>query len=511
MMSGLVLLVALFTPLLFAVVLAARPDNGASYGLSRVFAWIYAALATVAAVAALRAPGGLAAAAPVFNLGISGFELAPRLFLDGRSALFLLLLGLCPPVVFTFVKAAQPRSATVAAWALVFGLAGVFLSDSLLLFYFFWEAALVAVYFWIALHGRRNRFGGEVYSALLRFVLFTLAGSLPMLASIAAVCAANFRDPGLQGLPAAVLQLSDAARGWVFLGFLLGFAVKLPLFGFHGWLRDTYNVAPPACRALLSAAMSKMGAFGLLLVLAPAFPLEMAHYAAPLMTLAALGALYGGVLMLAQDRLLDALAYSSLSHLSLLALGIFASSSAGIGSAATTGLSGAALLVFSHALAMAFLFALDARVLRNAASPDRGLWSGLRKVQPRLYAFLLLGVFTSASLPGLANFPGEILVYFAAFKISYWFVLIAGLGALVGAAALVRLLHQVFLGEPDTNDAGVPAAESADEVSPDLSRSETGVALALSVLWLATGLYPLLLLGPVERAFSLIRALGLAA
>src|SRR5690606_41705367 len=117
--------------------------------------------------------------------------------------------------------------------------------------------------------------GDGVSPALLRFVLFTLAGSLPMLASIAAACAANFRDPGLSGLPAAIASLSPLARGWVFAGFLLGFAVKLPLFGFHGWLRDTYVAAPPACRALLSAAMSKMGAFGLLLVLAPAFPEEM--------------------------------------------------------------------------------------------------------------------------------------------------------------------------------------------------------------------------------------------
>jgi NADH-quinone oxidoreductase subunit M len=511
-MSGMILLVALLAPLLFAVILATRPDDERTAALSRAFAWIYAAITTVTALYGLcpASTEGISIGASITSLGVSGFEIAPRLFLDGRNALFLLLLGLCPPIVFTFVKAAQPRSASVAAWALLFGLAGVFLADSLLLFYFFWEAALVAVYFWIALHGRKNRFGGEVYSALLRFVLFTLAGSLPMLASIAAVCAANFRDPGLQGLPAAVLQLSDTSRVWVFFGFLLGFAVKLPLFGFHGWLRDTYNVAPPACRALLSAAMSKMGAFGLILILAPAFPTEMARFAPVLMTLAALGALYGGVLMLAQDRLLDTLAYSSLSHLSLLALGVFAASASGIGSAATTGLSGATLLVFSHALTMAFLFALDARVLRSGASADRGVLSGLRAVQPRLYAFLLLAVFTSASLPGLANFPGEILVYFAAFKISYWLVLIAGLGALVGAAALVRLLHNVFLGTVDERGT-VDPQDPATAPAPDLSRSETLFALALSALWLVLGLYPMLLLGPVERAFSLIRALGYAA
>src|SRR5690606_23806063 len=437
---------------------------------------------------------------------------------DARGALFLLLLGLCPPVVLTLLRRVRSvdaagrdaRSQDVAAWALSFGLAGVFLVDSLLMLYFFWEASLIAVYFWIGMHGRRNRFGGAVYPALMRFVLFTLAGSLPLLASVAAVCAANFRDPGLSGLPATVAHLSDTARNWVFLGFLLGFAVKLPLFGFHGWLRDTYNVAPPACRALLSAAMSKMGAFGLLLVLAPAFAAELSQYAPLLLTLAVIGALYGGVLMLAQDRLIDMLAYASLSHLSILALGIFSSAaSLPTVSSTTAGFSGAAMLVFSHALVMAFLFALDARALSGsgagAGSVERGVHAGLRARQPRLYAFLLLAVFASASLPGLNNFPGEVLTLFAAYTVSPWLALAAGLGALIGAAALVRLLHNVWLGTPGDEAAARP---ETPHIAPDLSRSETVLAVSVTALWLVFGLYPMLLLPPLERAFSLIHAAG---
>jgi NADH-quinone oxidoreductase subunit M len=548
--SGMILLPALFLPLLAAVFLAAHRDSGSSRGaggLSLAFAWVYGAVATVVAVVALTTEGGLSIAAPVMKIGVSGFEIEPRLFLDGRNALFLLLLGLCPPMVFTLLrgrrsvdaaghdapsqdvafkkggdarsqdvalkKGGDARSQDVAAWSLIFGLAGVFLADSLLLFYLFWEAALVAVYFWIGLHGRRSpaSSGGDgVYPVLLRFVLFTLAGSLPMLASIAAVSAANFRDPGLQGLAATVSQLPVGTRAWVFLGFLLGFAVKLPLFGFHGWLRDTYNVAPPACRALLSAAMSKMGAFGLIMILATAFPTELARFAPWLLGLAAVGAVYGGVLMLAQDRLIDLLAYASLSHLSILALGVF-SATAG-GAVVTTGLTGATWLVFNHALIMAFLFALDARVMNSGASPDRGLLmdqrAGLRARQPRLFAFLLLAVFASASLPGLNNFPGEVLVLFAAYTVSPWLALFAGLGALIGAAALVRLLHNVWLGGPDAAAGSVDAGGSSTETAPDLDRSETLLAVALAALWLVIGLYPMLLLGPVERAFAWINALG---
>jgi|GEM_PF-2026499 len=511
-LSSSLLVLSLAFPLLAAVVLAAR-RTGNSGSLSLAFAWVYAALASVTATAALTAPQALSAVGSTFRIGVSRFEFAPALTLDARGALFLLVLALCPPIVLTLLRGVRSsdaagrdaRSQDVAAWALIFGLAGVFLVDSLLLFYLFWEAALVAVYFWIGLHGRRNRFGGPVYPALLRFVLFTLAGSLPMLASIAAACAANFRDPGLSGLPAALAHLPESTRTWVFFGFLLGFAVKLPLFGFHGWLRDTYNVAPPACRALLSAAMSKMGAFGLLLVLAPAFPDELARFAPALLILAALGALYGGLLMLAQDRLIDMLAYASLSHLSILALGIFSSAATlGTVSSTTAGFSGAALLVFSHALVMAFLFALDARALPQTsgfASPDRGVLAGLRARQPRLYAFLLLAVFASASLPGLNNFPGEVLTLFAAYTVSPWFALVAGLGALVGAAALVRLLHDAWLGKPEADAS--PAV-----VSPDLSRRETMLATAVSALWLVFGLYPMLLLRPLERAFALVHAAG---
>jgi NADH-quinone oxidoreductase subunit M len=495
------LLLSLLLPLLGALYFAAAPrrneDEGGPSGLI-LFSWIYAAVAALTAILALRTGGGITLAAPVLGLGASGFELEPRLFLDGRSAPFLLLLGLCPPVVFGILRRqVADRAQAALAWLLVFCLAGVFLADSLLLFYLFWEGALVAVYFWIGLRGGRKGTGEGAYPALLRFVLFTLAGSLPMLAAIAASCAANFRDPGLRGLAAAIASMPDSVRVWVFLGFLLGFAVKLPLLGFHGWLRETYEAAPPACRALLSAAMSKMGAYGLLLVLAPAFPVEMTRFALPLQILAAAGALYGGLLMLAQDRLTDLLAYSSLSHLSLLALAVFASASG----ASTSGFPAAGVLALSHALIMAALFALDARALKNGESADRLRVAGLRARQPRLFAFLLLAAFASASLPGLSNFPGELLAMYAAYKTSPWLAFVAGLGALIGAAALVRFLHAAWLGRDEEGSTKETASE-------DLNGSETAVLIALGALWFVLGLWPMLVLGPVGRAFDFVATLG---
>ena len=490
-------------PLLGTLFFAFSPVSRSSLPvLAAVFTYVYAVLAVVASFLALGSENGFGASLSTYHIGVQGFAFVPRLFLDGRNAPFILLLGLCPPVVFTLLRDRDGRygkSHYICAFALIFSLAGVFTSDSLLLFYFFWEAALIAVYFWIGLHGRPGFHADAVYPVLLRFVLFTLAGSLPMLLSIAAVCAADFRDPGLSGLASAVAKLSPSWRPWVFGGFLLGFAVKLPLFGFHGWLRDTYNVAPPPCRALLSAAMSKMGAFGLIMILAPAFSADLLHFGPALQVLAVIGILYGALLALSQQRLLDILTYGSLSHLSILALGIFATAGSGNGA---TGVSGALMLTLSHALIMVMLFSYDARVLEGGESPDTGLLAGARGAQRRLAAFLLLAAFASASLPGLNNFPGEILVLFTAFRISPALTFFAGLGALIGAAALIRAFHALFLGVPSA--AGRPVAHHA----PDLDRGEVTLAFIMAALWLILGLYPMLLLRPVEKALLLLSVPG---
>jgi NADH-quinone oxidoreductase subunit M len=180
----------------------------------------------------------------------------------------------------------------------------------------------------------------------------------------------------------------------------------------------------------------------------------------------------------------------------LLALAVF-SAAAG---ASPAGYPAAAMLALSHALIMAALFALDARALGNGASADRLRVSGLRARQPRLFAFLLLAAFASASLPGLSNFPGELLALFAAFKASPWLSFTAGLGALLGAAALVRLLHAAWLGAASGNDDTTAAS--------DLGRAEGLTLLALGALWLLLGLWPMLVLGPVEKAFTLAASLG---
>lgn len=465
------------------------------------FQWAYGAFLVWLSVVAMSVPEGLFLRGRSVTLGYTGLSLEPTLYLDSRNAPFLLLLGLCLPLIFTWLRDKDGRygpSYYVSANLLTLSLAGVFISDSLLLFYLFWETALLGAYFWIGMHGRANIHSGSVYSALIRFFLFTLVGSMPMLVSIVALCAAAGKDPGVNGIAAIVNAMPPGQRWWVFAGFALAFAVKLPLLGFHGWLRDTYNVSAPACRAVLSALMSKMGAYGLILVLAPGFAPEIARLAPYLQVLCVMGAVYGALLCLAQDRLIDILVYSSLSHLSLVALAVFASS----GDVATTGLTAAIFQVFNHGLIMAALFAFDARISTTGDSPLLSATGGLRNGQRRLAAVLLTAIFASASLPGLSNFAGEILVLFTAFRSSPWLTFLASAGALIGAAALVRAFHKIFLGTGKGNE-GAGFTQAAD-----FSVGETGLALCLIALWLVLGLYPMLFIQPVEKTILTIGAAG---
>jgi NADH-quinone oxidoreductase subunit M len=465
--------------------------NRAHANAALVFQWIYGAFLAFISVLAMILPDGLRIIGRPVAIGRADILINPALYLDGRNAPFLLLLGLVLPLIFTWLRDKDGRygpSYYVSANLLILSLAGVFLSDSLVLFYLFWETALLGAYFWIGLHGRANIHSGSVYSALIRFFLITLVGSLPMLVSIIALCAAAGKDPGVNGLLSAASALDGTQRTWIFAGFLIGFAVKLPLLGFHGWLRDTYNVSAPACRALLTGVMSKMGAYGLILILAQGFPEECLRYAPQLQVLCVLGAVYGALLCLAQDRLIDILVYSSLSHLSLLALGVFTAA----GETFSTGLSGAIFQVFNHGLIMAALFAFDARIAVGGESPLLSSTGGLRSGQRRLAAVLLTAIFASCSLPGMSNFAGEILVLFSAFRSSPWLTFFASIGALIGAAALVRGFHMVFLGRrKGPEPAGFIQA-------PDFSIGETSLALALIVLWIGLGLYPMLFLHPVE-------------
>ncbi len=445
--------------------------------------------------------GGLAAEwiGPRFSLAMTGIRMAPSFYLDARNAPLVLLLGIALPLVFIWLRDREGRhkaSYYISANLMAMSLCGVFISESLLLFYLFWEFSLVGAYFWIGMHGRAGWHTPSVYSALIRFVLFTLLGSLPMLVSIIALLAFRGEDPGIFGISAILPDYSPLFQNLIFWGFFAAFAVKMPLFGLHGWLRNTYAVAPVACRALLSGVMSKMGAYGFLIILVQGFPQQLVEAAPYLRVIAVAGALYGGLVCLSRTRLIDIIIYSSLAHLSLIALGLFSGvTSEGFDNA---GLAGALFQMLNHGLIMVALFAFDARIAASGESPEVHAAGGLRPAQLRLSALLLLSVFASASLPGLSNFAGEILIYYSAFSVSPWLTFWAAVGALITAAALVRAYHRIYLGPVQGNL----------KPAPDFGILDTGLGVLLGGFWVLLGLYPMLFLGPVERVLGLA---GMAA
>ena len=413
----------------------------------------------------------------------------PALYLDARGGLMVLMLGLVLPLVWFWLRdtarAASP-SFFIAADVLSLGLVGAFLADSLLLFYVFFEISLMGAYFWIGLHGRGEKTNENpgASSPLTRFLLFTLTGSLAMLVSLATIYAAG-NDARLSSPGTLVAGLSPTLRMWTGAGFFLAFAIKMPLFIFHGWMRETYRGAPPLARAILSAAMSKLGAYGFLAILLPAYRAELAQVAGVLQVLAVGGIIYGALLCLGVRSFRDVLVYSSLTHLSLIALGFFT----GLGDAArdASPIQAAAFQMFNHGLIMAVLFALEARITRsNQAEFD---FSGVRAHLPRLSAILLLAIFVSISLPGTGSFAAEVLILFAAYRHSLPACLLALLGLLVAAAALVRVYQRLFLGE---------TRGPQQELARDLSPMEAAVGVLCGILWVATGVFPMYVLGPLE-------------
>ncbi|MCE9600388.1 MAG: hypothetical protein K8S54_20690 [Spirochaetia bacterium] len=414
------------------------------------------------------------------------FVIAPAFYLTALNAPLILLLGLALFFVSLLLNSyhSDRVSYMISCWIFILGLAGTFVSDSLILFYTFFEISLIGIYFWIGLFGQNDALGKK--PALTRFFLFTLVGSLAMLISIAALSTGG-KDLRWSDLPDALGHFSANARSWIFLGFLLAFSIKLPLFGLHGWLRDTYSIAPPVARALLSGVMSKLGAFGLLL-LAVYFGGEFRAHAKVLTVIFAGGVLYGALVSLAQKRFLDVVIYASLSHLNLIGLGL--ATTIGQGSDSSV-IAACSLQMLNHGLIMGAVLVFDARV----KSPDESS-TGLREGARLLAAFLLLSLFGSVSLPGLSSFPAELVILYATFKWSLPGVFLVALGLLISAGALIRSYHRIFLGK----QSGVHLDSNAE-----LTKLETLPPLLFALVWIVLGLAPQLILSPIVSVLSQVK------
>ena len=355
-------------------------------------------------------------------------------------------------------------------WILA-GILGVFLALDLVLFYFFWELMLVPMYFLIGIWGHERR----IYAAI-KFFLFTQASGLLMLVSILGLALAHRGATGELTFAYDALLGTDLEAGlarWLFLGFFVAFAVKLPAVPFHTWLPDAHTEAPTAGSVVLAGLLLKTGAYGLLRFGVPLFPTAARELAPVALILGAVGILYGGALAFAQTDLKRLVAYTSVAHLGFVLVGIFAWN--------RLALQGAVLQMICHGLSTGALFILVGAVQERLHTRDLDKLGGLWKRAPRMGAAATIFAMASLGLPGLGNFVAEILVLVGAFRVTPTWTAIAATGLVVATVYSLWIVQRAFHGP----------LEIPDEISfPDLGAREIAVfaVMTLALVWL--GLYP---------------------
>ena len=312
---------------------------------------------------------------------------------------------------------------------------GVFVAQDLLLFYAFFEAMLIPLYILVGVWGGPGRLGATV-----KFLIYTMAGSLMMLAAIV-----------VYGLKVGTFDLIDgppSASRWIFLGFMFAFVIKAPLFPFHGWLPDAYREAPPEVTAVLSGVIAKAGTYGMLRIAITKFPEAASYYRTTFLVLSAAALVYGSVLAFRSTTFRDVIAYSSLARSGLIALGLF--------SGTNLGYDGAVLQMVAHGLISVALFLIAGTVERRTTTDQFALLGGLAKGRPALATVLLTVGVISLAVPGSASFAGEFLILAGAFQRAWWWAAIGAVAIVLAAIYMLRAISAVLheaRGSTVTDDA----------------------------------------------------------
>ena len=394
---------------------------------------------------------------------ISVLNVSYHLGLDGMSLILVLLTGLIAPAALlaSWKIERDPRLFSLLFLFLQGAALGVFLALDFFPWFIFWELSLVPAFFLIKLWG-----GPGAARAAYQFVVYTIGGSAFLLLAFAAIFAAvgTFDFVELAALAHSgglAAKLSGPALTAIFLGVLVGLAVKVPLFPFHTWLPSAYAEAPTGASMFLTGIMSKMGVYGFLRILWPLFPAQL-HAAAPvLLGLALGGVVLGAFAAMAQTDLKRMVAYSSINHVSYCLLALFAVAGAGqlhaeasgalasVASAKEAALSGALLQMFNHGLSASALF-FCVGILESRSGGKRGLadFGGVRTATPVFAGLCGIALFSSLGLPGLNGFVGEFLVFRGVFGLDPWAAAIGCLGLFATAYFLLTFWQRVFHGPP---------------------------------------------------------------
>jgi NADH-quinone oxidoreductase subunit M len=401
---------------------------------------------------------------------------------DGISLLLLVLTGFLTPIALLSSWESvhkNTRAFCIFVLLLESAMMGVFASIDLFLFYVFWDAMLVPMYFLIGIWGYERR----VYAAV-KFILYTMAGSVLMLLAILGLAYLHSTTTGSYTFDLVRLydmQVPGNLQGWFFLAFALAFAIKVPLFPFHTWLPDAHVEAPTAGSVILAGVLLKMGTYGLIRFAFPLFPDAARYFAPGLAILAVVGIVYGALVAMVQPDMKKLVAYSSVSHLGFVVLGICAMN--------TQGVQGAVYQMLNHGVSTGGLFLIvgmlsDRRHTRLIAD-----YGGLKKVTPHLVAAFLIITLASIGLPGLNGFVGEFLILLGAFRSNPQLTGVAASGVVLSAAYMLWMFQRVNYG---------PVSNEKNAALADLRPREWLIIAPIVAMTILMGVLPNLFLRPIE-------------
>jgi NADH-quinone oxidoreductase subunit M len=417
---------------------------------------------------------------------IPAFGIEYYVGVDGISLLLIVLTGFLTPIALLSSWGSVTKKTmefSLFMLALEAAMIGVFVSLDLFLFYVFWDAMLIPMYFLIGIWGYDRR----IYAAV-KFILFTMAGSVLMLVAILGLAWIHQQETGQYSfdlLKLYTLSIPAHTQFWFFLAFALAFAIKVPLFPFHTWLPDAHVEAPTAGSIILAGVLLKMGTYGLVRFAFPLFPVAAAYFTPVIATLAVVGIVYGALVAMVQPDMKKLVAYSSVSHLGFVVLGICAMN--------VQSVQGAVYQMLAHGVSTGGLFLLVGMLSDRRHTRLIGEFGGLKNVIPRLTAVFLITTLASIGLPTLNGFIGEFLILIGSFAWNWRYATVAATGVILSAVYMLWMVQRVYYG-PITNPKNAALA--------DLSIREWCASLPLVAAAILMGMAPALFLKPMEPSVS---------
>jgi len=466
--------IILFTPLVGAALLlfvSQRQQN--------LIRWIANIFAFLGFVVSLPLWSGYNPAGPQFQF-VEQMDWIPSigaqyfLGVDGFSVLLLLLTTLMGVIaILSSWTAITERVKEYYIFLLILqtGMIGAFVSLDFLLFFLFWEVMLVPMYFLIGIWGSDRR----LYSAI-KFFLYTLVGSVVMLLGILALYFYYHDHMGVWTFDITKYQAINIDAGlqwWLFLAFFLGFSIKVPMFPFHTWLPDAHTDAPTAGSVILAAILLKMGTYGFIRFSLPILPQASRTFVPMMVTLSIIGIIYGALVAMAQKDWKRLVAYSSVSHMGMVTLGMFALN--------PVGMTGSIIQQLNHGISTGALFLIVGIVYERRHTRLISEYGGLSKVMPVYAAIFMIMTMSSIGLPTLNGFIGEFLILQGAFQANMWWAVAAGSGVVLGAAYMLWLYQRTMFGKIEN---------PKNEKLPDLNFREFMTFAPLIVLAVWIGIYP---------------------